>query len=202
MKAAAPILMTPGNATRCLDGSKTQTRRLTGLDEINGDPDAFTIAFTIVGSDEPGIVVVMRKLDGAIRSLRCPYGAKGTKLWVRETVARTLKGWLYRADYPAKPKPQTVCPPDDWCELQLKNRWVPSIHMPRRAARTILIVEELWLERLQLLTWNDAEAEGVADIATFKRLWASINKPKDGRPDTSWEANPWVWVIRFRKEKK
>ena len=198
MKATAPILMTPGNATRCLDGSKVETRRLTGLDEINGDPDAWAID----RAPADGVVMMMRKADGARLSIACRYGWQGTRLWVRETVARTLNGWLYRADYPAKPKPQAVCPPDDWCELQLKNRWVPSIHMPRRAARTILIVEGVWLERLQLLDSDGAVAEGVSDIATFKRLWASINKPKDGRPDTSWEANPWVWVIRFRKERK
>ena len=35
---------------------------------------------------------------------------------------------------------------------------------------------------------------------SFKSLWDSINgNPKPGKPDHSWNKNPWVWVVEFKK---
>lgn len=34
----------------------------------------------------------------------------------------------------------------------------------------------------------------------FEQLWDSINgKQKPNKPDVSWAANPWVWVVEFRR---
>ncbi|EFM19309.1 putative morphogenetic protein [Pantoea sp. aB] len=71
------------------------------------------------------------------------------------------------------------------------------------------------MERLQDISEEDAKAEGVppagdllpdypgtyltpkSDFATaevaFQRLWQSIYG------DDSWQANPWVWVIEFKR---
>lgn len=40
---------------------------------------------------------------------------------------------------------------------------------------------------------TDAHAEGVKDLAEYKRLWESINK----KPGTRWCDNPSVYIIRF-----
>ena len=90
--------------------------------------------------------------------------------------------------------------------------WKPSIHMPRWASRITLKVTGVKVERLNAISENDAIAEGVqpsseldgryyltplGESATaklaFHLLWESIN----GKG--SWDLNPWVWAISFRR---
>ena len=93
-------------------------------------------------------------------------------------------------------------------------KWKPSTHMPRWASRITLEVTGVRVERLQDISEYDAEREGVEDSAllpmthfmdysdgsetrsaqySFQTLWESINGPG------SWEANPWTWVIEFKR---
>lgn len=96
-------------------------------------------------------------------------------------------------------------------------RWTPSIHMPRLASRILLEIIDVRVERLQNITEQQAVAEGVErpenirDVDVwdgaerelfnamnqprdrFKRLWADINGAE------SWDANPWVWVVEFKR---
>ncbi|WP_238085276.1 hypothetical protein [Pseudescherichia vulneris] len=96
-----------------------------------------------------------------------------------------------------------------------EGRWTPSIHMPRWASRITLEITAVRVERLSEISEADAAAEGVppagdllpdhpgayltpkGDFATakvaFQRFWESIYG------DDSWQANPWVWVIEFRR---
>jgi hypothetical protein len=130
----------------------------------------------------------------------CPYGQAGDRLWVREAWKVDLNHRFYRADGdPGGPVP-----------------WTPSIHMPRWASRITLEVTGVRVERPQDISEADAKAEGVhrcldglwsggawkhlrrpncyADPCNaFCDLWASINGPG------SWDANPWVWVVEFRR---
>jgi hypothetical protein len=85
-------------------------------------------------------------------------------------------------------------------------RWRPSIHMPRWASRITLEITGIRVERLQEITEEDAEKEGVVAepvfdtvspqgwmswTASFARLWDSIYG--------NWNANPFVWVVEFRR---
>ena len=106
----------------------------------------------------------------------------------------------------------------DW--LHGPIRWTPSIHMPRWASRITLEVTGVLVERLQDISEKDAQAEGIertedffgcpcwrvygepdgADvvapddpIGSYRSLWELINGPG------SWEQNPFVWVINFRR---
>lgn len=148
-----------------------------------------------------------------------PYGSgkncmkSAARLWVRETwnalypqpgdmpwyhhelgragvqtarAAGNLPTYFFREDTTGPHFPT----PDD---IEAGFRWQPSIFMPREAARLVLEIVEVWPERLQEISEEDAQAEGVGSRAEFEALWKQING------EASWAENPWVWVIRFRK---
>ena len=111
--------------------------------------------------------------------------------------------------------------------IGIKKRWKPSIRMPRAASRITLEITGVRVEQLQDISEADALTEGALsvrspewdmahwpdwrrefDVAisagkkppvgpspreTFRRLWESINGPG------SWDANPCVWVIGFKR---
>ena len=86
------------------------------------------------------------------------------------------------------------------------GKWKPSIFMPRWASRITLEITAVRVERVQEIGNDDAKTEG-ADPAQgvgwackdttyqvgFKMLWQSINGYD------SWDANPWVWVVEFKR---
>lgn len=107
--------------------------------------------------------------------------------------------YLYRADSCAERERDLVAP---------GQPWKPSIHMRREASRITLELTDVRVERLQDISDADAQAEGceprqpltAAGIVIpgqwrlgFRDLWESINGPE------SWAANPWVWVLNFKR---
>lgn len=87
---------------------------------------------------------------------------------------------------------------------------IPSIFMPRWASRIQLEIVSVRVERLQDIGETDARAEGVMieerhtmgycsgqflppSIRAYSELWESINGAG------SWAANPWVWVVEFKR---
>ena len=105
------------------------------------------------------------------------------------------------------------------------RRWTPSIHMPRAASRITLEVTGVRVERLQDISEEDAIAEGLHRIEigsgypdTFSAAaatWAQVieqevdayDDPRQAYRDLweqingagSWDANPWVWAVEFRR---
>ena len=81
--------------------------------------------------------------------------------------------------------------------------------MPRWASRITLEVTGVRVEQLQEISHEDAKAEGAefwrndgtltelppcsAHRYEFEDLWTSIHGAD------SWNANPWVWVVSFRR---
>ena len=127
-------------------------------------------------------------------------------------------GTAYQADGATIWKPTPTIVHDlrgfDTKPMQFEPRpWRPSIHMPRRASRLRLGVEAVRLEQLHSISGEDAEAEGIdgpacaalststpwrnqlapAAVHAFAALWDSVNGAG------AWLANPWVWVITFRR---
>lgn len=162
-----------------------------------------------------GPVWAVRELMGREPELRCPYGAPGDRLWVRETWAledcgEDGKRVVWQADraaawaMPRSELGETYYLPSD----HAPDRWRPSIHMPRWASRLTLEVTDVRVERLQAVSADDAVDEGInpstvpgvgsdaSIIAAFHQFWDSINGE---RPGCSWEANPYVWVVSFRR---
>ena len=93
-------------------------------------------------------------------------------------------------------------------------KWKPSIHMPREAARIWLKVTDVRVERLQEINGDDALAEGVdkyihangtlnedQTITSFIGIWNSTIKKSD-LAQYGWDANPYVWVIKFERCEK
>lgn len=88
------------------------------------------------------------------------------------------------------------------------RRWRPAIHIPRWASRITLEVTRVRIERLDDIGAGDAHAEGgcttppvnhapwIGCRQDFRALWEAINGK---RPGCSWDANPWVWVVEFRR---
>ena len=95
-------------------------------------------------------------------------------------------------------------------------RWKPSLHMPRWASRITLEITEIRVERVQEITEEEAKAEGVLPCphpiskddecldcyldageysCSFLNLWDQLYAKKGLGVD----ANPWVWVIGFRR---
>jgi hypothetical protein len=106
---------------------------------------------------------------------------------------------VYRAD--GQPAPAFYDADDN-----LHCRWRPSIYMPRWASRILLEITNVRVERLQDISEEDARAEGgwrgrgfgnpdfaVSPCDEFPTLWASVYG------EESWLANPWVWVIEFKR---
>lgn len=197
MRKEHPILFSAPMVRAILEGRKTQTRR---------------IAKEFDGKDVDAIIRRFPNQQG------CPYGQPGDRLWVRETVwiprPRTRHDMLEVADT----WPKCIYSADtDAIEIEWmkEHRWKqrPSIHMPRWASRITLEVTRVRVERLKDISAEDAIAEGVnpsyrhiapdciaaaelqckAARDAFRDLWESINGAG------SWSANPWVWVVEFKR---
>ncbi|WP_312996440.1 hypothetical protein [Leclercia sp.] len=185
-----------------LDGRKTQTRRL--LKDATGPSLSVDIA-----EDSPGVAELSwlygdgpgHEVNERIKLIHCPYGKPGDRIWVRETFGDCGVRLVYRADT------------DDGAKCKVK-RWTPSIHMPRWASRILLEITDVRVERLNDISEEDARAEGIVDggclncgepepcgcvnpepdaTDAFAYLWQSIYGQEN------WNANPWVWVIEFKR---
>lgn len=198
-----PILFSAPMVHALLAGTKTQTRRIVKPQDCIHGPTAsgglFWIPEGMQGDPEPNCPTVLA-------SSRCPYGQPGDRLWVKETWkadqiwdgTRPLdipegEAILYTADEHA-----TRIVPFGW------GRGRPSIFMRRWMSRLTLELTAVRVERLNEISEEDAEAEGVIGLyvqkddapsraVAFRDLWESINGAG------SWAANPWVWVLSFRR---
>jgi len=215
-----PVIFNSEMVRAILNGRKTQTRRA-----LNWKRQPYTeMAERDDGSLWPWAEDGER---GGDIWFSCPFGEVGDRLWVREAYQGPLFNFdqmetyledtskferpefcEYRADGGKTPEYYDA---DD----NLRYGWKPSIHMPRWASRITLEITAVRVERLQGISEEDAKAEGVkpagdmlpdypdtfltpkGDFATakvaFQRLWQSIYGAE------SWRANPWVWVIEFRR---
>ncbi|AUR80793.1 hypothetical protein TC7_024 [Pseudomonas phage TC7] len=138
----------------------------------------------------------------------CPYGQPGDRLWVRETWGLQVRSYgggagefiVYRATNPDA----IYCRSSEGREYPVK--WKPSIHMHRHSSRILLEITAVRVERLQDISDDQAIAEGIDTHPTgfygngcitaggaFLELWESING------DGKWAANPWVWVVEFKR---
>lgn len=202
-----PILFSGSMPEAAMSGRKTQTRRKiknTGLYAID--------------KEIHGIETAKRELK-ALAS-KCPYGKPGDRLRFLGTwaVHKMFDGRrpsslphsvLVWSVYSGEPKP-------DWCGKSRPGRFMPKW---MRCQMPLADVTGVRVERLQDISEEDAKAEGVEsgiwqresgvlagavdpedeELLGFRDgfgfLWESIHGIG------SWDLNPLVWVIEFRRVK-
>lgn len=189
-----PILFSAPMVRAILDGRKTQTRRVVKGAPLGAGCGLFAkdsaVFFRGITPESPGFG----------NPIRCPYGVPGDRLWVRET-------WREEAG----PHGLTECCASYAADMEpeiahLEGPWTPSIHMPRWASRLTLELTSVRVEGLHEIDDKAAAAEGWPGTSSpetprppqvwFRHLWDSINAKRHG---CSWECDPWVWVLEFRR---
>lgn len=237
--ADRPIIFSAPMVRALLAGRKTQTRRVLKPQPTPRGPHG--IAY------DPGMLAwpigagsyrVRHESLGAPEGI-APYAADD-RLWVREAWQTGLSDNGPQIAYRATPDYCEIdawdgpdegsgpsfnydrCPGARWHDwlgdvLDNDGPWRSPIHMPRWASRLTLVVEEARVQRLQDISEDDAEAEGIfqrfaigddpmsdqwswqksgwrypTPRAAYHALWEELHGP------AAWSANPWVAAISFR----
>ena len=219
-----PVIFNGEMVRAILDGRKTQTRRVMAVQPESNQFGLLRITDSTKRSDIGKYHWAESNATGTHQRsalFSCPFGQVGDRLWVREkfmdltgtgieATTGKFEGFAYRADTPAGSYGDEV-------RKEYGLKWTPSLHMPRKACRILLEITAVRVERLNDISVDDAEAEGInmdelydsqdcydciaghnmtgrpTVTGAFKYLWESIYGVD------SWSANPWVWVIEFRR---
>jgi len=209
-----PILFSAPMVRALREGRKTQTRRV--LKPRKG----VTIADLEKGAPAFGGIgnwMMIKRED-----VQSPRVAPGDREWVRESW-RTEDAAFDKIKPRDLPRDTSILFDADahWSDNKSVGRKRPGMFMPQWASRLTLLIDAVRVERLQDISYDDAIAEGVADMSKavaaierhaddydetaeqcsrrlrwpqrgFAQLWESINGAG------SWTANPWVVVRTFR----
>ena len=220
---ARPIPMSAWEVRALLDRGKTQARRRVSTGHYTDGLRGYSPTGQLVdyhgngrslglkyAHDERGL---WHKRDNpAGRSalvLPCPYGRPGDLLWCQET-------WKHHSIY-AHLKPRDLPRADIFFRADDRyapsnTPWRPGIHMPRWASRLTLELTDVRVQRVQEISEEDAEAEGmpepylgdgdapftespvlVSRRVQFRNLWNDLN----ARRGHGWNENDWVWALSF-----
>lgn len=174
-----PIIFSTDMVEAILAGQKTQTRRV-----IMPQPEYFAHDGDLAFADKHSHPAFEYK-----RGIKKTY-EPGDRLYVRERFypkdPDTGTGPFYCAKHPDEPQISDF----DLSTL----RWKPSIHMPKAAARLWIKVIDVRVERLQEISEEDAQAEGVAFNFTqeqIDRVVGLYGKPEDhGYRNYLWHGEP------------
>jgi len=183
-----------------LSGQKTRTMRVMNPQPPWGRP---------VVNSESAVNPIWKTWTAGL-PLECqPQHRVGDIIYVRETWGIGIQlagGVIYKADYAEGKAP-----------LADGEKWRPSIHMPKAAARIFLRITDVKVQRPQELTMDEIVAEGVIcpiektcmcenddymDCKSYRgewvKLWDSVQSKKD-LPLYGYQANPWCFAYLFEK---
>lgn len=228
MSKEIPILFSTDMVKAILDGNKTMTRRIVKPQPDDSGLHNHTAFPMSLDSDMKGWWGTTAD-TGESKEFPCRYGNVGDILWVRENMYQSALGVaMYSASgrdskheyvvYEGFNKEERI----DWDFFTVNRANIPSIYMPKKAARIWLEVTGVRVDQLLNITEQDTIKEGIegdlvttsgsnpwryknyfkhgegdphlfsSPIQSFCSLWSKING------DESWKSNPWVWVIEFK----
>nr|WP_295678850.1 hypothetical protein [uncultured Lachnoclostridium sp.] len=197
-----PVLFNTNMVKAILDGRKTVTRR------ICKDANQREVPLNDFIDNERRTYAIQSYSDlehlhsVSLCEVKMPI-CKGDILYVRETWQclnpYSDKEYVYKAS----------CDVDFASDI---GKWLPSIHMPKEAARIFLRVTDVRVERLQDINGQGRHDEFLKEgypfnyiagspLHDFVFLWNSTIKKAD-LDKYDWHANPWVWVIEFERISK
>ena len=218
-KKQSPILFSTPMVQAILNGTKTMTRRI-----VTPQPEMMPQSFPVPVDEF--IKQLKTQTKKGFKTLcstgpcngmvvpECKFGKVGDLIWVREMfcVGEFSKYYYFKA--------QDSTYIREYDKPNGTTKWKPSIHMPKAACRIWLEITSIRIERLNSISESDAIAEGIEESlwdevnkcrvfkyyglknavtdekASFKSLWRSINGFE------SWDKNPFVWVIEFKRVDK
>ncbi|NIK50307.1 hypothetical protein [Xanthomonas arboricola] len=175
------------------------------------------------------ILPAKHPLAGESYWAECPFGEIGDRLWVREKWAdlTATHGRHWEKQNPVTGLYERGIHPFLWYAADgdqpemgggeiNREPWRSSTSMPRSACRLVLEITDVRVERLQAISDADAAAEGIIeyDMGDIPAMYGTGYPDSDPNADSSprgafqklwqstggdWDANPWVWVIGFRR---
>lgn len=213
-----PILFSDQRVRALLSGQQHQTRRIMKSQLFGPGQDNHEGCY--------GIDVLNNNLQGTRvlgmdnLSYHCPYGQPGDRLWVRETWRGPVVPAEEMAQFQTSPAQFKNI---NYCQYRADSSiyttdeedasfgWQAGIHMPRWASRIDLVITAIRVERIQDISDEDVMAEGVQVDSHFLNNFFTLHSETVSAKDayrkqwaiqyggTSWEVNPWVWVIEFAR---
>lgn len=217
-KREKPILFSGPMVRAILDGCKTQTRRVIKPEPSKHEHNTKAHFHTGEGEQDDWT------FDIGIGRWKCPYGKQGDRLWVRETWADVTRAFqTHDCEEPkviAFAADDAVYNTETMTFLEHRNdsgiavrKWKPSIFLPHCFSRISLEITDVRVERLKGIPLEDAQSEGIEieqveqsagkqwleqTLCHFIKGWDALNAKRG----YSWDSNPWVWVIEFKKVEK
>lgn len=197
-----------------LDGRKVQTRRPVKpqppryINELHGGELSKRAPYDLE-DPETGAVFGWGFQDDNDDFYKCSWRV-GDLIWARETWNKPEPGPLnegdlivYRADYLDDPHGA-----DGERSAEGRYRkWRPSIHMPKWACRCWMEITDVRVERIQSISDDDTEAEGVSAHMPTCRFWPSPapsgwkhvldsnGYSVDGEPECDCGGNSWQEIF-------
>lgn len=224
-----PILLNAEMVRAVLDGRKTQTRRIIQSPAKNMQARGHECISYRAPGDQwyQDYVFSMRDRSGVWQDYKheqflakCPFGAVGDRLWVREKTRVDLLLQNHRAHvrYEADGEYRIVSVPERIKPMVEGSCMSNGCY--REASRITLEITGVRVERLNSISEEDSASEGVGSAVWFaakgvpEEKWTSLGEHGAYRAShinsfaslwesiygaDSWQANPWVWVIEFKR---
>lgn len=215
-----PITLTADEANAVLAGDKTQHRvpvltaeQVSVGYEWDFGADGDQAVFYKFAEDGIGIEETLL--------IECPFGAIGDRLWAQEpSLIHCDWDWYYADNTLVKCKepftPNDLHLPWDDEHQEYKGA-IGAEYLPRWASRLLLEITDIRIERVQHISEADALAMGVRSMSGH--AWGCALDKQRANPTgfksparfllgmlwrewhdkDSWDCNPWVWVIEFKK---
>lgn len=220
-KCEHPISMSGPMVRAILAGAKTQTRRT-----VKPQPTPSSLGGWRWISDE-ACFGWAHEAPMDYFAPHCPYGAPGDLMWVQEEwgVAELSFDNPYTKAHYRADGTYLVIPgwhkATEFIADDLSFQWCESNTMPRWACRLVLEIMSVRVERLQEISDVDAIDEGMFTLPKpeltaaivlarqngerpplgetpsqrYRRFWNTLYESKG----QGWDANPWVWVVEFKR---